>query len=217
MSPITFVAVQVRNYEGRGAEYASKLFNGVRKHMPKRFDLRCVCLTDDAKTVPEGVEPIMALPGIRGWWNKCQLFRPGMFAAGERVMFCDLDTIIVGDIGDFADYDGDFAAMRDPFFPDRLGSAIMVWEAGKLDHVWTLWDQGGRPQFNPQGDQRWIESAQPRVDWLQDMLPEQIRSFKADCRPLGRVPDNTRILVFHGQPRPHAVPEKWAAELWAAA
>lgn len=139
---------------------------------------------------------------IVGWWNKLSLFRPTIILKGQ-VLFFDLDTIILGSIKDFAEYRGKFAIMRDPYYPQHHGSAIMSWQAGQLDHIWTTWDRGGRPQFAPAGDQKWIETMQPEADFWQDMFPGQVLSYKAHIRPIGYIPERTRIVAFHGKPKPH--------------
>ncbi len=118
-------------------------------------------------------------------------------------ILANLDKIILGNLKDFAGYRGKFAILRDPYYPQRHGSAIMSWQAGFLDHVWTTWDRGGRPQFDPAGDQKWIEAMQPKADFWQDMFPGQVLSYKAHIRPIGYVPERTRIVVFHGRPKPH--------------
>lgn len=210
---LIIATVQVGNYERRGAEYLAKLYDGVGRYLPG-VDWRGVCLTDDPRTVPEGVEAIEPPPGLAGWWNKVALFKPGMFPAGSRVLYSDLDTIPVGNLTDMAAYDGPFAIMRDPYHPEHMGSSLMAWEAGELDHIWTRFDEGGAPQFDPRGDQRWIETVQPQADYWQDMLPGQIVSFKADCWSAGGIPDGARLVVFHGQPRPHQCQARYIKELW---
>jgi hypothetical protein len=203
----TVAAVEVGNYLGRGREYLAKLFRDVRLHT--QAPLRCVCLTDDPRDLPPSVEPLLPEPGLTGWWHKLALFRPGLFRAGERILYFDLDAVIVGDLTDFAAWRGEFAILRDFYHPEHMCSAVMAWQAGALDHIWTRWDRGGRPQFDRRGDQRWIETMQPEADWWQDLLPGQAVSYKVDCRPLGAIPDGARIVCFHGRPRPHEVPEYW--------
>lgn len=211
---LNIVAVQVADYAGRGAEYVEKLFAGVRRHMPDGIPYRAICFTDDAATVPDGVETRELPPGITGWWNKLALFQPGALPDGERVLFLDLDTVVCGGLGDLSAYDGRFAIMRDVFYPEHMQSSVMAWEAGTVGHIWTTWDRGGRPQFDPRGDQRWIEAMQPKADYWQDVVPGQIVSFKADCLSLNAVPDNARLLIFHGRPRPHECEADFVRAFW---
>lgn len=213
---LTIAAVQVGNYQDRGAEYVAKLFASIKRHLPDGIEARFACLTDDPATVPEGVEALAVEPGIRGWWSKLALFKPGMFEAGSRVLYLDLDTVIVGDLGELARYDGPLALMQDVYRSHGLQSSIMAWEAGAFDHIWAAWDGAGRPDYHPGGDQAWIELMVPDAVRLQDVVPGQIVSFKKDCAPLGIVPADARAVVFHGKPRPHEVTETWAKDLWGA-
>jgi hypothetical protein len=81
----------------------------------------------------------------------------------------------------------------------------MAWEAGTLDHIWRVWNRCGRPQFQTGGDQEFIESMQPEADRWQDLFPNQIVSYKVDCRANGYAPEDARIVAFHGNPRPHEI------------
>lgn len=214
MTEITVATVQTGNYCGRGKEYVAKLIDGVRRNMPKDIVLSCVCITDDAKTLPPGVLAKDVTFGPPSWWQKLLLFKPGMFAPGTRVLYFDLDTIILGDLRDFAEYRGDFACIKDPFQNHAFSSALMAWEAGKYDHVWTMWDQAGRPQFDPRGDQQWIGQMVPEKDEWQTILPGQLVSFKKDCWLQGFIPKEARVLFFHGNPRPHSCRAADVMALW---
>ncbi len=196
---LNIVAVHVGDYCGRGEEYVYRLFNSIAKNLPLPHKLWCI--TDDASKIPEWVEPIEADPGVTGWWNKIALFRPDVLPKGQRGLYLDLDTIITGDLVDVASYTGKFAMLRDFYFKGNANSGVMAWEAGTLDHIWRVWDRCGRPQTDPGGDQSWIESIQPEADLWQDNLPGQIISYKVDCQQ--GVPDNARVVCFHGEPRPH--------------
>lgn len=195
------VCVQVANYCGMGKQYAAAMFNALRRHMsgPHRF----FCLTDDPSTLPEGVEPLEPAPNLFGWWNKMALFKPGKLPEGQTLYF-DLDTVPIGSLDDLASYRGPLIGMRDPFNKRRFGSAIMSWDVRQAEYLWHAYESAGRPQFDPEGDQAFIESAAPRfTDRWQDFLPGQIVSFKADCVPLGGIVPGARIICFHGKPRPH--------------
>ncbi len=211
---LTVATVQTGNYCGRGQEYVEKLFDGIRRHMPRDIKWRGVCLTDDPKTVPLDIRPIEVPAGLAGWWHKIAMFKPGIFGRATRILYSDLDAIICGDIGDFARYDGRFAMADDYFKPGGPNSSLMAWEAGSLNHLWTRWDEAGRPSFDPGGDQNWIGSAEPQADCWQRMLPGQMVSFKVDCWLKGRAPDGARIIGFHGRPRPHECRAPYIVDLW---
>lgn len=199
---LNVVAVQVGNYCGRGAEYAQRLFDGFARHLPQT-EYKFFCLTDDPKTLPPRVEPIEPDPGLNGWWNKLSLFKPGVLPKG-RVLFSDLDAMPIGDLTAIASYQGPFAAIRDFYNHVHLQSALMAWEAGTMGHIWEGWNNEGRPQTDPGGDQVVIERWQGKADYWQDILPGQVMGFK-DCRRLGGIPSCARMICFHGRPRPHEI------------
>lgn len=209
---VTVAAVQIGNYVGRGKEYVHKLFDACRKWVP---DARYVLLTDDPATAPDYASVVTIPPGLNGWWNKLLLFHPGMFPKGERVLYFDLDTLIVGDISNIAAYDGPFAILRDTFTKGGLQSAVMAWEAGTVDYIWTMWEEAGRPVLAG-GDQSWIEFIVRERTILDDEFPTQIVSFKRDCFLRGGIPSLARVCLFHGQPRPHdaALVLPWIDEIW---
>lgn len=210
---LNVACVQTGNYLGRGAEYVRKLFDACRESLP---DAHYVCLTDDPATVPDYAEAKAIPEGLDGWWNKLALFKPGMFPDGERVLSFDLDTLIVGDLKEIASYGGPFAIMRDALKDTGYQSAMMAWEAGKADHIWTLFDNAGRPMTHPAGDQGWIEFVQPGADIWQHTYPGQVVSFKRHCYPRNGIPEGATVCIFHGEPRPHEAAEAlpWIAEIW---
>lgn len=212
---LNIVTVQVQDYCGRGAEYVARLFDGIKENMPAGIDYRCICLTDDPATVPQTIDVRFVEDELTGWWAKLNLFKPDVFNPGDRILYFDLDTIILGDLAGLAGYAGRFASLRDPFEGGILNSSIMAWEAGTFDHVWTRWDEAGRPQFDPRGDQNWIgQIIGVKPDYWHEMLPKQTVSFKKDCWLSGAIPKDARVLFFHGRPRPHECQAPFVRELW---
>jgi hypothetical protein len=196
--------------------YVNILHDMVRRHLT--LSHRFVCLTDD----PAGLncEAMPIVPNLPTWWGKLTLFRhpiPG------RVLFLDLDTVIVGNIDGFAAYDGPFCVVR-PFYRDwGFNSSIMSIAAGFGHHIWDRFavnpqaaiDRCRReadPRWNL-GDQRWIELTVERADWWQDVLPGQLASYKVHCGN-GLPPPDARIVCFHGKPDPHDVADPWVKEHW---
>jgi hypothetical protein len=183
--------------------------------MPRNVEVRYAVVTDDPSSLPDYADALDPA-GLTGWWCKMAMVKPGMFPAGERIIACDLDTLITGDLTDIVSYDGDFAALTDPYHPHRMNSSLMSWRAGHLDHVWNEWNDDGCPreQFGPFGDGGCIDHYHPECDRFQTLFPGQIASYKADCRKYSRMPPDTRILYFHGQPKPHDCKAPFVKALW---
>ena len=215
--PVTFCCVQVGNYEGRGAEYVNKLYDMVRRNLTDGYPGRFVCVTDDEEGMDEGIEVIPAPEGVSGWWVKLFLFKRGLFADGEQVVFMDLDTVIVGNLDEIAGYSGKFATLRDFYHPQQVGPAIIAWTAGEYTAtIWDEWVSCGKPTTG-HGDLWWINQLDQghfahNCDKLQDLFPGSFVSYKVHC---GKYPPKgAKVVCFHGQPRPHDAPDAWVQDTW---
>lgn len=215
--PVTFVCVQVGNYEGRGAEYVNVLHDMVKRNLKAGYPGRFVCITDDETGLHDDIHVIPAPADISGWWVKLWMFKRGLFAEGERLIFLDLDTLVIGELDGLADYRGQFACLRDFYQPDRLGPAIMAWEASDLTaSIYDEWATLDHPTTG-HGDLWWLNQLDQgrfahRCDKLQDLYPGMFVSYKAGCLPYP--PKGAKVVCFHGQPRPHNHPQEWVADVW---
>jgi len=221
--PIGIVCLNHGNYLRRGADYVNVLADMVRKNMPDDVNWSIYCLTDNPQGLMNGIEPIILPEDIEGWWGKLWMFKDGIFPKGQRLLFMDLDTIILGSLEDIVKYDGKFAVTRDFYFPERVGPAIMAWESGTCTKVWSEWDKAGRPE-HPKADSKqlvgdlwWINQLDKgefakRADKFQDLYPNQFVSYKADC--LDGPPNGARVVCFHGTPRPHEAQATWVQNIW---
>ena len=198
-----------------GPEYVDRLRQAVEIHLtlPHRF----LCLTDRPRELACATLPIpLDLPG---YWGKVALF--GDVLRG-RILFLDLDTVIVGNIDDFARYAGALAVIK-PFYRDSgFASGLMGIGEGAHPEVWRRFSENPSaaieytralavPKWNC-GDQRWLELNVPAADYWQDLLPGQLVSYKVHC--MDGVPDGARVVVFHGKPDPHEVDEPWLRDAW---
>lgn len=130
-----------------------------------------------------------------GWWSKINLFAPGKFEG--RVLYLDLDITIVDKIDDIVNIDAPFAAIKDYQYPMTINSSVMVWDAGIVDHIYT--DFTSDVMENYHGDQNWINN---RVPTARRFPQDWCVSYKATVLPLGFIPKGTKIVVYHGQPKP---------------
>ncbi len=212
--PITnFICLNAGNYCGRGAEYVNKLFDMVRRNLSENIDARFICLTDDPTGLHEDIEAMSLPPGIDGWWGKLYMFKRGLLADGERMIYLDLDTLVVGNLRDIVAYDGELAMLRDFLAPSMVAPGAMLWKAGSASNIWEEWEAQGRPK-NPMGDLWWINGLRaeiPKIDHLQEVLPDQFVSYKLHA--IDAPPAGSSIVCFHGLPRPHAV-GGWVADVW---
>jgi hypothetical protein len=165
------------------------------------------CLSD----VPiHGVDVRPLVHGWPGWWSKLELFRPSVFDVGTRVLYLDLDTTILGDIGDLLAQTAPFVALEDfyrrpPLVPFRgIASGLLQWTAGERGDIFE--DFAANPDgimrwAGHGGDQRVVERIMiGRATFWQDVVPDQVVSYKVHCR--SGVPPAARVVCFHGYPKP---------------
>jgi hypothetical protein len=92
----------------------------------------------------------------------------------------------------------------------------MYWEGdnGKIindefDPAIAYWPPRNEPGIL-WGDQEWITKLrdQERID-VEYFDKSDVVSYKYHCRGHNRFPDGTKVVVFHGKPRPNQVNEAW--------
>ena len=160
--------------------HVARLEKMVAQHMGQPY--RFVCVNDSP---------------FPGYWAKISLFEPSRFTG--RVLYLDLDVTVIGSLDDLADYPYPFAAIRDYQYPLRINSSVMAWDAGVADHVFT--------EFSPDvmerlpGDQEWVHEKVPVTTFPKHWCP----SYKAHVLPVGQVPKDARVIVYHGAPKPWEV------------
>jgi len=194
-------------------EYVTKLHNMVERNTTQAYEF--ICLTDFTKI--KGCQTVELLNDLTGWWSKIELFRPGLTYT-EKLIYFDLDTIILDNIDAFFEFGDGFYGLR-PWnrgnqLRGQFGSGIMAWKSNSVDFLYNGFDISKiSPHF---GDQAYISKSlvdngviyQP----LQDVV-SGIYSYKRECRHKGP-PSNARVICFHGRPRVHEVNERWVHEAW---
>jgi hypothetical protein len=196
-----------------GPDYVNIFYDMLKRNLPDPLDFtpRFVCFTDEPSGLDKNIETRPLPPDLKGWWNKLYLFKTGVFEEGARVVYMDLDTAIVGDVGDLAAYRGAFAILRDFYRPRGLNSSVMLWRGGFGAEIWDSFVRAGKPDLQG-GDQAWIERSQSPHDILQDLFPDSIISFKESA--MLNLPPRTKIVCFHGEPKPHQVKNGWVEDVW---
>ena len=208
---LNFVCINAGNYLGRGKEYVEKLHDMVIRNLAAGIEGRFICFTDDEQPYADGIEKRLLHGKLKGWWNKLYLFKKGLFNDYDRIVFLDLDTVIVSGLDEIVKYKGDFAILRDFYRPDGLQSSVMMWRpCKKLDFVWRLFEHEKFPDIDG-GDQAYMELYVKDPDILQDLYPNCFVSYKVHAQT--HIPQNAKVVVFHGNPRPHAA-HGWVDKVW---
>lgn len=188
-----------------GPEYVTRLRSMVKRHLPIPHEF-----------VVFGDQPDADIRTKRtSWWGKLDILRSDIRPAG-RVLYFDLDTVIVGDLTPLAELDCDFGicanftrAVNDGY-ACRYGSCVMTIAHG-VDIVpspQTLADD----RSGIYGDQWAIEQAAPDATLLQDALPPGYFVGRRDFTDT--VPDDAAVMIFAGRVKPHNTIHRWVGENW---
>ena len=183
---ITVACVEVGNYLGRGEEYVTKLRAMVARNLAAPHEFVAIRESDKP-----------------GWWAKIDLFQPGRFTG--RVLYLDLDTVVVGPLDPVAQYPG-IVHLQDWGWPQNdYCSAVMVWDAGQHADAYERFTPAVMQQFR--GDQDWLTHL---GGW--EALPKGVHvSYRYAARK--GPPAGASTVSFHGRPKPHEV-GGWVAECW---
>ncbi len=184
---------------------------------PHRF----VCLTDiPAAGRKTWIDWIPLRHDWPGWWAKIELFRPDLFGEDEPILYFDLDTIVVRDVGHLSGaIDCDLIVLRDFYRAEGWGTGVMGWCASQgLSQIYETFAADSRTFISKyRSDQDFIKMLIP-PSWVrlwQDEFPEQIVSYKVHCRDRGVFPPTAHVVCFHGSPRPTEVFGDWVQEYWS--
>jgi hypothetical protein len=158
---LTVVCVFVRGHVPFTAEYVVRLHSMAKRTLPAH---RFVCLTDKADLLPSFIEtkPAKVPRHLYGWWAKVQLFNPKL-ELGDRIIYFDLDILLLGGLDEVVHYPAPFALAPDGgnFKPrdkrqcvKRFNSSVMVWDHGTRPDLYEEWNEHVTHRL--WGDQDWI-------------------------------------------------------------
>ena len=198
-----------------GIDYVQKLYNSVKRNLsiPHKF----YCITEHDH-VPEGVEKIQTPNTSKGWWQKVNLFQPGLFPKEARILYLDLDVVITDSIDDIASSKGDFV-MIENFGPNKKhaahNSSAVLWNPTDLtEHIFNSFDQSVTQELH--GDQCWIWRVMD--SYITNFRKDLVDSYKYATRPDWKRSRVDRpyspIMIFHGNPKPHQCGDPWVKKYW---
>jgi len=210
-------------------EYVNVLQRAVKDHLsyPHRF----VCVTDSADGLGTGVDviPLPLIPIERakwnsGYWPKLAIFKQGIFAEGEVVLYLDVDILIDESLDAFVeliDRDKGLRIIREwnpdiwqllpvSLRPDRGGNgSIIGFIAGEQNHLFDDFTNAPEETDRKFGiDQIYITRQAAKCSYWPDRW---CASFRRSCVPHWplnlllrsiRKMSGARVYVFHGIPNP---------------
>lgn len=218
--------------------YVDRLYNMLQAN--SKHIIQMHVFTEDSRDVPAPYikHSLVEWPGIAGpkksWWYKMQMFNPENNLG--RVLYLDLDTIIVGSI-DWAWELSDryFWAIRDFKHLWRtswsgINSSVMIWDSDKFNWIWK--------DFTSKNINALIQQFHGDQDYLNSILDEKkrrffqhdfVKSWRWEAKDGGlnvntrlynkpnsgtTIDPATKILVFHGNPKPHEITDPVIEKFW---
>jgi hypothetical protein len=148
-----------------------------------------------------------------------EMFRPGVFAPGELVLYLDLDSLVVGSLDRLASYHGPLALLSDFYGlrkgKDRGQSGVMLFRPGKT--TGALWERfvkdPAAEMRRHRGDGEWLHSYAPAADRIQRLFPGAVVSLKVHAKD--GAPEGSCVVAGHGEPRFTDPRAGWAHRHWA--
>lgn len=215
------------------ADYVNKLYSMCKRHLTLEHNF--ICFTED----PKGLNPnikIKELPKdvpVQGWWYKPYIFCANNGLVGD-VLFMDLDIVIIDNIDCFFTHQinkfciiRDFTRAQMPQW-QKYNSSVFRLRAGSLPYVWNKIKEDPKHTKRFHGDQDWLYDQIKNAefwpdDWCQSykwevrertdlLLLNGKRQFKDIKNP--EIKSGTKILVFHGDPKPSEVKDPVVVDNW---
>ncbi len=215
-----------------GSEYVNRLYNMVERNTTFPFEFYCFTDNKEGLSGEIIVKPLPVLE-VSQEDNKYSYRKEAGLCAdnlgglnGQRVLYFDLDTVIVDSIDCFftRPQGDEFIIINDwNTKGDHVGQASCYsWVVGSLGFVKEYFEQHPKEVVD-----RFFTASQ---EYLSDQVIKKFgklnfwpdnwcRSFRFHCLPIGplrhfmtaKIPAGAKILVFHGSPNPHeAVKGVWS-------
>jgi len=199
-------------------EYVIRLARMVRRWLARPF--RFVCFTDQPGLFEAPIETIRipatlpAAPKAIGYWNKLQLFNPVHGLSG-RVLFLDLDVLVVSDLAPIVDYPAPFALAADEIALEKPTPAInsvgltilrqfnasaMAFDGGTLADLWQDWSPTVTDRL--QSDQDWYAERRPEASAMPASWFPRISRVQPPW------PADAKVVLVK-TPKNHLAVQKW--------
>lgn len=213
-----------------GPEYVINLWKSARRNSRTGFNF--YVFTDCVKQHPQDLGwNFIKLPdysninGFKPWWYKMEIFNKENGIVGDNLYF-DLDVVVVNNIDNFWKYKSTEFRICHDFnrkFSKHVAysnSSVMAWQDSSLDWLFKKFTAKMQDIVRKyRGDQDFIHAElKHELNWWPT---EWAMSWKWEIKgggitaPHGKyctthsyvIPVDTRLLVCHGKPNPHEIPE----------
>lgn len=217
MTVICWKWTPIKGYRSAfGPETVNILRRMVARHYPQPH--RFVCVTDDARGIDADIEVMpdfgdfANVPSPHGHMNpscyrRLRLFHPQAAEwFGDRFVSLDLDAVVTGDLSALWNRPEDFVVWGNTNRTTLYNGSMVLMTAGARPKVWTAFDPATSPnKAKASGsfgsDQGWMSYClgPGEAKWS---TADGVYSFRNDIQATKRLPENARIVMFHGRTDP---------------
>lgn len=214
--------------------YVNRLYNMVKRHMNVPFNFACITENSEGLDPHINVLPLPKIEGLKGWWYKPWVFSRD-FPLKGTILFMDLDLVVINNIDCMWSYNPKVFCVIKDFARHNIkewkkfNSSVFRFESGAYPHIWDNLAKNVDQTRRYHGDQDWLY-AQFNSEfrywpdlWLQSYKWEVrtktdvvrvngVRKFKNAITPA--INPETKILVFHGDPKPENVHDHVIVKNW---
>ncbi len=213
-------------------DYVNNLYSMTSRHLTLPF--RFICFTEDSEGIrpeveiwplPEFEEPPWEYAKYCPAWRKLTLFKKGLANMSGKVLFLDLDVLVMNNIDCFFSFTQKLAIIENWYQPGRLvGQASAIcFEAGQEEFLLQNYINDPIKVLKQyRTEQAYITGFLGKERF--EYFPEHwCISFKKHCMPSGlrrffsakvTKPEHAKVVVFHGRPNPpDAIKGVWGKAL----
>lgn len=205
-------------------DYVNVLYNACRGAIKGSF--RFVCLTDDAEGIAPAIETL-PIPDIGlsaeewytpGVWPKLALYLSDLHGLSGRALFIDLDMIVVDGLDEMFERPERFITInvgeewrrgRTGTRGDAVGTGVIGFNIGREAHILAAFQADKAATMRDfANEQDFVAAEVPDMGywpsgWVISFKRRLRRALGVDLvLPPKEPPRGTRIVAFHGDPRP---------------
>lgn len=223
---LTVVCVLVAGPYAYTVEYVMRLEAMARRWIRRPFIF--TCLTDRPRDVLDAAitrnQNVFAAPiavgkhPADGYWGKVQVFAERRAWPG-RVLYLDLDSLIVGDLDPVIDYPGPLALIDDPPLEgkptiDRFGrqivrrfnSSVMAFDPFPNLEIASSWTPAAADRLST--DQDWIAELRPAASAMPAAWFPRFSLTVQERDATGTWPADARVVLVK-KPKNHEAARRW--------
>lgn len=206
---------------GYRSKFGAESVNVLRRMVSRNYQQphRFICVTDDPKGIDPDVEIVplwdefanIQNPNGRqnpSCYRRLRAFSPEIASVfGDRFVWIDLDTVVVGNLAPLFDRTEDFICWGETHPTSFYNGSMVMMSAGARRQVYEDFDPKTSPKLAYRAgkfgsDQGWISYrlGKGEATWGRQ---DGVYSFRVHIAPNGnRLPANARVVMWHGKVDP---------------